>query len=80
MKTLIKNISKFQAIVLFYSLDIELFTYKYLIHGWLNPIKEKANKNAIIALILNKNDKLGNKKLDEKEGKTNAKKNEVLFF
>ena len=69
-----------KAILLVYSLDNDDFTYDDLINDWLVSIKEKADKNAIIALVLNKIDKLGSKEFNEKEGKDFADKNDVLFF
>jgi len=65
---------------LVYSQDDPLFSYYYLINDSLKPIKENADENAIIAIVLNKSDILGNKKFNENEGKGYAKKNEVLFF
>ena len=76
----LETIKDFQAIVLVYSQDDPLFNYSDLINDSLKPIKENADENAIIALALNKSDILGNKEFNEKEGKSRAKNENVLFF
>ena len=76
----LETIKDFQAIVLVYSQDDPLFNYSDLINDSLKPIKENADENAIIVLALNKSDILGNKEFNEKEGKSRAKNENVLFF
>ena len=75
------TIKNSKAIVLVYCLDIFHYNLKDLQKYWIDEIKAKAPENSIIALVLNKNDSLGENVIpNESEGKKMAEDNGILFF